>query len=189
MTALAGVHVLTAQTRPQVEIRRVDFDTVRDDWLQVAIVLRANRNERPDARDSRYVERIRIRCMLSYEREPAGRFDFYTSEAEVVALEQNQDKAVSFYLPGIVVERDRLPDHPFAYLVELEIAGEPQALQANGVSSNIRNNPVAVRSMKSRAESEGVENEGILRPDYLTPESVKNGSDPPAYIRRTVKNP
>ena len=183
LTLVGGLY---AQSRPLVEIGRVDFETVRNEWLKVEVSLEANRNERPDARDRRYVDRVLVRCILSYEREKRGGFDFYTAQAEIVSLEQSDDKAVRFYLPGVLVERDRLRSDPFAYLIELEIAGEPQPLQENGVSANLRGNPAAVRSLRSRARTEGADNEGVLRPAYLAPASIQEKTAEPAYIRRTV---
>lgn len=164
-----------------VEIRRVNFGTARDSWLQVEIELRGSRNQRPGARNERFVDRVKVYCTLSYQFD--DRFDFYTSELELVGLEQNKSAVVSFFLPGILVERDRIRREPFAYLVELEVAGQPLPIQEAGVSANIRNNAAAINSLKSRAELEGEQNLGILIPAYAAPLPLRDAQDMQAYIR------
>lgn len=179
---LAAPGVVSGQGEAPVEVRRVQFQSERDDWLRVSIALRGNRNLAPDARNDRFTDRVKVRCVLAYEREDG--FDFYRSELELVAIEQNATEEVSFLLPGILVKRDRLRGEPFAWLVELEVRGRPLPLQEEGISPSIRGNPTAAQSLKNRAELEAGVNDGILIPAYLGPPALLSGNDTTAYIRR-----
>lgn len=165
-----------------MEVRRVQFESEREDWIRVRIELRGNRNPDPTARNDRFVDRIRVSCILAYQFDTG--FDFYRSQAELVGIEQNQTAEVSFLLPGVIVERDRIRQDPFAYLIELEVKGEALPLQEAGVSPSIRSNPTAAQSLKSRAATEAERNDGILVPVYLAPPIFQDGNDTTAYIRR-----
>ena len=165
-----------------VEIRRVQFESEREDWLRVRIELRGNRNPSPTARNDRFVDRVKVTCTLAYQFETG--FDFYQAEAELIGMEQNQSTDVSFLLPGFIVERDRIRQEPFAYLIELEVGGETLPLQPEGVSPSIRSNPTAAQSLKTRAAAEAEPNDGILVPVYLAPLMFQEGNDAAGYIRR-----
>lgn len=168
-----------------IDLERVRFVQMAEDWLRTEIEIEANRN--PTAKNPGYVSEIRVGLILSLQMED-GTFSFYRSDAEVVALEQNDSVTISFLLPGIVLERDEVRE-PFAYLVEIEVAGVPQPLTEESASSNIRSNPRALTSMKSRAEAEAEETDGILIPEYLAPIAYRNQKEPPVYRRRQPEAP
>lgn len=171
-----------------IKVDRVDFKSLRDDWIQMEIELSCEGNPNPDARHKNYVEKIRLKAYLAYERDARTRsFDYYIGEVEIIIMEKGDDNNVYFYLPGLIVERDRLKTKPDFYYVEVSVDGEPQKPQKTAMSSNIPNLEI-LNSFISRAESEGGVNEHVLMPIYLT-SGIDLGrvSDLPAFLRRDVR--
>ena len=181
-----GTIALTAQEAIQVD--RVDFNSLRDDWIQVEIELSCDGNPAEDARDKDYVEKIKVKAYLAFTRDESAReYDYYTSEAEISIMEKGDDNNVYFYLPGLIVERDQLKTDPDFYYVEVSVNGEPQKPQKTAMSSNIPNLDI-LNSFLSKAESEGADNEHLLMPIYLV-SGIDLGrvSDLPAFLRRDVR--
>lgn len=177
---LAGVLSLGAQEA--ISVDRVDFNSLRDDWIQMEVELSCNGNPSPEARDKRYVEDINVKVYLAYG-EP-GNFDFYTSEVDIIIMEQGDDNNVYFYLPGLIVERDQLATDPDFYYVELTVAGEAQDPQKAAMSSNIPNLD-SLNRFVSLANSEGGSNDHILMPIYLVSGVDLGRVDKlPAFLRR-----
>ncbi|MEO0510028.1 MAG: hypothetical protein AAF065_09230 [Verrucomicrobiota bacterium] len=181
---LATFSVLRAQEA--ITIDRVDFNSLRDDWIQVEIELSCNGNPSPEARDKRYVENIKVKAYLAYG-EP-GAFDFYTSEVEIIIMEQGDDNNVYFYLPGLIVERDQLSTDPDFYYVEVSVGDAAQQPQKAAMSSNIPNLE-SLNSFKSLANSSGSDNDHLLMPIYLV-SGIDLGrvSNLPTFLRRDVRD-
>ena len=178
---------LVAQDEP-IEVDRVDFNSLRDDWIQMEVELSCNGNPAEDARDQRYVEKIGVKAYLAYERDASAReYDYYISEVEIIIMEKGDDNNVYFYLPGKIVERDQLRTDPDFYYVEITIDEEAQTPQKRAMSSNIPNAEI-LNSFVSRADSDGRVNEHILMPIYLV-SGIDLGrvSDLPAFLRRDVR--
>ena len=167
----------------------VDFNTTDDDWVQMEIELTCEGNPNPEARSDRYVESIRVKAYLAYTiDEQARTFDFYTSEVEILMMEQGESYNVYFYLPGLFVERDRLKETPDFYFVEVEVGGELLPPQEDGMSSTITNAQV-LESMKQKAEAGASKNEGILMPIYFAPTRFHGRVDDlPTFRRREPTN-
>jgi hypothetical protein len=179
-----------ATAQEAVSVDRVDFNSLRDDWLQVEIELSCDGNPSPEARDRRYVENIGVRVYLAWERDASAReFDYYMSEAEIVIMEQGDNNNVYFYLPGLIVERDQLSTDPDFYYVEITVNGEAQQPQDAAMSSNIPNLEI-LQSFIQRAESDGAENEHLLMPIYLVNGASDLGrvDDLPTFLRRDVRD-
>jgi hypothetical protein len=171
-----------------IKVDRVDFNSLRDDWIQVQVELTCMGNSSPDARDSRFVEGIQLRVYLAWERDAEARqYDYYTSEVDIVIMEQGDDNNVYFYLPGLIVKRDRLRTDPDFYYVEVSINGEAQPPHKNAMSSNIANLEI-LKSFTSKANAEGLENENLLMPIYLV-SGIDLGrvTDLPIFLRRDVR--
>ncbi|MDQ8208654.1 hypothetical protein QEH52_14100 [Coraliomargarita sp. SDUM461003] len=187
LTLLAGSLALNAQEA--IKVDRVDFKSLRDDWIQMEIELSCTGNPAPDARDRNYVEAIKVKAYLAYERDAKAReYDYYTSEAEIIIMEKGDDNNVYFYLPGLIAERDQLQTDPDFYYVEVSVNGEPQKPQTAAMSSNIPNLDI-LNSFVSKADSEGADNEHLLMPIYLV-SGIDLGrvSDLPAFLRRDVRD-
>lgn len=179
-------HSVFAQEAIQVD--RVDFNSLRDDWIQMEIELSCDGNPAEDARNDRFVEKIGVKAYIAYERDASNReYDYYTSEVEIVIMEQGDANNVYFYLPGGIVERDRLKKDPDFFYVEVTVNGETQEPQKKAMSSNIPNLEI-LNSFTSRAESEAGVNDDLLMPIYLV-SGIDLGrvSDQPTYLRRDVR--
>lgn len=171
-----------------IQVDRVDFNSLRDDWIQMEIELSCDGNPAEDARNDRFVEKIGVKAYIAYERDASNReYDYYTSEVEIVIMEQGDANNVYFYLPGGIVERDRLKKDPDFFYVEVTVNGETQEPQKKAMSTNIPNLEV-LNSFTSRAESEAGVNDDLLMPIYLV-SGIDLGrvSDQPTYLRRDVR--
>lgn len=171
-----------------IEVDRVDFNSLRDDWIQMEIELSCNGNPSPEARNARFVENIKVKVYLAYVRDAKAReYDYYTAEVEIVIMEQGDDNNVYFYLPGLIVERDQLATDPDFYFVEVSVNGEEQEPQKSAMSSNIPNMDI-LNSFISNADSGSVENEHMLMPIYLVSGiDIGRVSDLPVFLRRDVR--
>ncbi|WPJ93950.1 hypothetical protein SH580_10925 [Coraliomargarita algicola] len=187
LTLLAGSLVMSAQEA--IKVDRVDFNSLRDDWIQMEIELSCEGNPSPEARDKNYVEKIKVKAYLAYVRDASAReFDYYTSEVEIVIMEKGDDNNVYFYLPGLIAERDQLKTDPDFYYVEVSVDGETQKPQKAAMSSNIPNLDI-LNNFISKADSEGANNEHVLMPIYLV-SGIDMGrvSKLPAFLRRDVRD-
>ena len=187
LTILCAFLILPAQE--DIRVDRIDFNSLRDDWIQMEIELSCEGNSAEDARDKDYVEKIKVKAYLAYTRDASARsFDYYTSEIEILIMEKGDDNNVYFYLPGLIVERDQLKTDPDFYYVEVSVNGNAQKPQKAAMSSNIPNLDI-LNSFISKAESEGADNEHILMPYYLVSGiDVGRVSQLPAFLRREVRN-
>jgi hypothetical protein len=180
---------LTLLAQEDIRVDRVDFNSLRDDWIQMEIELSCEGNSAEEARDKDYVEKIKVKAYLGYTRDASTRsFDYYTSEVEILIMEKGDDNNVYFYLPGLIVERDQLKTDPDFYYVEVTVNGNAQKPQKTAMSSNIPNLDI-LKSFISKAESEGADNEHILMPIYFV-NGIDLGrvSQLPAFFRREVSN-
>jgi len=172
-----------------IQVDRVDFNSLRDDWIQVEIELSCHGNPSPEARNARFVENIKIRVYLAYTRDAQARqYDYYSAEADIVIMEQGDDNNVYFYLPGAIVERDQLSTDPDFYYVEVSVNGEEQTPQKSATSSSIKNLEI-LNSFVSNATSGSVDNEHLLMPIYLvTGIDLGRVTDLPVFLRRDVRD-
>jgi hypothetical protein len=190
---LSSLYLLIILATPSIaqeaiKVDRVDFNSLRDDWIQMQIELSCMGNPLPDARDSRFVENIKVKVYLAYTRdEQARQYDYYVSDVEIIIMEQGDDNNVYFYLPGLIVERDRLRTDPDFYYVEISINDETQTPQKSAMSSNIPTLEI-LKSFTSKADAGSLENEHFLMPIYLV-SGIDLGrvSDLPVFLRRDVR--
>ncbi|MEM1223175.1 MAG: hypothetical protein AAGH40_10450 [Verrucomicrobiota bacterium] len=169
-----------------VEVDRVDFNRTREKWIQMEIQISCNGNPAPDARDKRFLEDIQVTAYLGYAIDPAARkFDFYKAESRIVIMEENKDVNVYFYLPGMIVDRDRLDNDSEYYFVELAVKGQDLPPQPKSFGQGI--NEASYNSMKELADSSD-ETKHILMPYYLAPPEFRGSvSDLPIYLRPDVE--
>ena len=184
------VGLLSATAQEAITVESVDFNSLRDDKLQIEIKLSCEGNFDPEARDRDFVEDIQVKAYLAFERDVQERaFDYYTSKVEIIIMEKGDDKNIYFYLPGLVVERDQLKTDPDFFYIEVTIDGQVQKPQNTAMSGNIPNLDI-LNSFVSKADSEGGVNEHILTPIYLMVGDPELGrvSDLPAFLRRDFSN-
>jgi hypothetical protein len=187
LTLLSASLILTAQE--DIRIDRVEFNSLRDDWIQMEIELSCEGNSAEEARDEDYVEKIKVKAYLGYTRDASTRsFDYYTSEIEILIMKKRVDNNVYFYLPGLIVERDNLKTEPDFYYVEVSVNGDAQKPQKEAISSSIPNQNI-LDSFISKADAEGADNEHALMPIYLVSGTHRGSvSQLPAFLRREVRN-
>ncbi len=183
--------VVSSFAQEAISVDKVDFKSLKDDWIQMEVRLKCGENQSPDARDRNYVQGIKVKVYLAYIRDAATRrYDYYTSEAEIVIMERGDDNNVYFYLPGLIAKRDKLqPADPEFYYVEVSVGGEVQPPKGGSpaISKSIKNLDI-LNSFISKADSEGSENENILMPVYYVPAEYMGRVDKlPTFLRRDVR--
>lgn len=182
----------TAMSQEAISVDGVNFKSLKDNWVQMEVQLTCNGNPAGDARDRRFVENITVKAYLGYGTAgtagAAGKFDFYTAEVGIIIMERGDDNNVYFYLPGMIVDRDKLSStDPDYYFVEVTVNGELQPSERNARSSSIKNETV-LASMKSKA-TEGAENDFILMPIYYVPAEYRGRVDKlPVFLRKDVRD-
>jgi len=179
------------QADEPITVDKVDFNSLRDDTIQVVIELSCDGDQTPgvSGHEKRFVENVKVSVYLAFVVDADARdFDYYFSELEIVMMEQGEDKNAYFYLPGVIVERYRYLDDPEFFYVEIAVGGEVLKPQKDAMSRNIPNLEI-LNSFKSRVISDGKDNEHKLMPIYLTNGSGINlgdVSDLPVFLRRDV---
>ena len=151
------------------QVDNIKFKNLSDDWVEMEVQIKANRNLSPDAKNERFVDNIKVLGYFAYVRDRKARtFDFYKAEVEVISIEQGKTENVYFYMPGIVVKRDRLPKEPPYYFVALEINGQVLPIDSRAYSKSTLTDDT-IRSMKTKADAESEPNDFILKPSYNAP--------------------
>jgi hypothetical protein len=151
------------------QVDNIKFKNLSDDWVEMEVKIKANRNLAPDAKNERFVDNIKVLGYFAYVRDRKERtFDFYKAEVEVISIEQGKTEHVYFYMPGIVVKRDRLPKTPPYYFVALEVNGQVLPIDNRAYSKSTLNDDT-IRSMKTKADAESEPNDYILKPHYNAP--------------------
>jgi hypothetical protein len=166
-----------------VTVDRVKFNTLSDRWVQVEIELTCNGNPAPDATDPDFVENITIKPLLAY-RTGSGEYNFYTSQVEILIMEARDKNTVSFYMPGLIMERDEVRGDPEFHYVEISIGGTVQDPQKGPAMGNIKD-AAMLKNMQSKAEAQSEANQNILIPSYFAPLKYRGDSrKEPVYLRR-----
>lgn len=168
LSVLCFANLGIAQVDSIVEVENIKFKNLQEDWVQMEVSLRANRNTMAEARNERFVDNIKVTGYFAYEvkNSPSG-FEFYKAEVEVISIEQGKKNNVYFFMPGVVAERDRLPKTPEYYFVSLEVNGQVMRMSKKAYSSKL--NETSIVSMKTRADAEADKNEFVLKPHYSAP--------------------
>lgn len=171
-----------------VSVDRVKFNSLRDDWVQMEIQISCDGNPAQDAKNPRYLEDVTVKAYLTYSEDGAARaFTYYMSEVEIMIMEKGETYNVYFYLPGLIVERDRLKTEPDFYYVELSIGDTPLEPQRDAMSSSITSASM-LENMKGKAMAEGEANADILMPIYYAPADNRGRVDDlPLMYRRDPK--
>jgi len=189
--------VLVAQEAPTIEVSNVRFDRVGEDWLMASVQITPDRNPAPEARNKDFLDDVLLTLNLCYEVDNKADgdlpLDFYRSSVRMISIEQSTRYTVYFFLPGVLRERDELDVDPFAWLIEMEVAGTPVKMAADQAGGEIDVSPEGYDNFLSRASSAAPANDGILVPSYLAPASVLNGArlrwtEIPAFYRFEAEN-
>ena len=164
--------------------RDLVFDQIRSrgagggTWMMAAMELVPNANPIPQARNKEFLEDVELTLSLAYDRGAGAdgkpQFDFYSSRVRIAIIKARERLPLHFFIPGYIVERDRLPREPKYWAVEISIGGIPQEASANTVSREYKT-PQMLKFLPSflgKVAQEGRPNEGLLMPEYLAPRGI-----------------
>ncbi len=166
-----------------VVVDQVKFNKTRDDWIQIEMRLTCNGNSAPDARNPKFLENIKVKPYIAYPKgDSADQFVYFTSEVEIIAMEQRDKSYVYFYVPGPIAKRDNLK-YPKYYYIELSVNGTELPPQKTAIG-NIPN-AASLEQMKSLTISGAEANKDMLLPVYYTPaQYLGSVRDLPIFLRR-----
>ena len=177
-----GVFRMSAQ---DVVLDRVSFNSLPRDWVELEIQITCQGNSSPEAADEDFLENIKVRPYLAYPKGSSpDEFVYFSAEVEILIMEKSDSNNIYFYLPGLLMERDKLK-FPKFYYVEIEVNGEPlapedEAFKGISVSS--------IPNFKSKVEAGSEATKHALMPVYLAPNEYQSRARKlPIFVRRDVK--
>jgi hypothetical protein len=186
-----GVRAVPAASaaEDQVNVAAVRFhalpppDGSAEDWFEMEVELDA----RPaPGRPGRITHRFRIDAYLASEAPgPAGsgrRWAFYRATAEVAGLSPGRAH-VRFYLPPEIVKRDGVAGVPKYWAVDLNGDGVAPPELLNRIAPALENAETR-RGFQEKIALDGAANDGLLRPQYLTPFAGAYPRSTPSFVRR-----
>ena len=159
-----------------VEVDRVSFRTVAEDWWQATVELRTLGDPAPGAGSPDFASGVGLTLSVAFRPESedadgGSRFAFYRSAVHLPALERGGAGIIPFYLPGAVVRRDRLPTRPFAWVVQLSVGDEALPVRRGQFGGEIRTRE-SYENFLRRARAEAPLQNGVFRPVYRTPARI-----------------
>jgi len=163
----------------EVEFRKARLPGARDVWMECTVEIEVRRDtEDGTRRDPSFLDNLSIEFMMGTEANSRGdrAFEFYTSRADLVAVEEGEVR-VRFYLPPEVIERDRLGDRPHSFFVRLL---RDDQVMAEGFSESLERETVR-NSFLTRIASDSQKNDGILLPQSETPFLSAYADDTPSF--------
>lgn len=186
--------VVVSTALGEVEHDRVDVSAVHfriiappngapDSWYEMEIELSV---QPAPQRPGQVTPRIRVEAMVACDvpgLRGERRWEFYRAAAEVVGLAAGRT-AVRFYLPPIIVKRDRLGDAPQYWEVRLSGKGLAEKT-GDRVSTALKDEQVR-RAFHDQLAATAAANDGILQPQYLTPFATAYPRSTPDFVRREV---
>lgn len=175
---------LPAQADAPLKVNRVKFNNNVNpfDWNNMEIELEA---QRTPGTASEYVDDIEVTVTLAYEQDDAEGFLMFRSSVEIITLQVGDSRLITFWLPYDVVERYDLDNEPKYWIVDLSVAGQVLPVEISDKGERFSRNittPQVLSSFRSRADAEASANDGVLRPQYLSPYPPQT-REPAAYRR------
>lgn len=177
-----------ADATPEINVRNVKFAYPRVDGSQgpamEAEVELDVRGSTVAGRNPRFVDNVRVTLMLAIQvrGRAAGEFQYYHAEAAAVTLEAGT-RAMRFYLPAEIVERDGIGGDPYAYYVEVAVGERVLPPQRGNVSDALRARERFEVFLQKVTEARPA-NDGILLPQHLFLSGFRDGRETPAVFRK-----
>lgn len=173
-----------------VDVVDVSFRSVKapnnqqDFWYEADILVEVKAGV-GQAQQVRTVDRVTFALAFSTEAALAGPAPrvFHRCEAEAVSLALGRHH-IRFYLPPEIVKRDAVRGPPKEWLVEIVIKGKALAITPKGCSASLRDSK-AMADFREKITTEAPSNDGVLRPQFLTPFERYYVNDTPSFIRRS----
>lgn len=183
------VHAQSSKEDESVVVENVKFQNEKNDWVSIQIDIRAKSGSSTfgtSKNNNLYVDNIKVTFYVAYMKgNDAERLTFYSSEVELLTLEKGKKYTIPFYMCGPVLKREAYNKEPYAYYVEIDVAGRKQKPTSKNTSSRL-NDLDLLQKFIAMAGTRSKETEGTLIPIYdLPPTSLFDGS--PAYRIRVRK--
>ncbi len=143
-------------------------------WMDASMEFVPSQNPIPEARDPNFFENVEILLHLAFKGPPAPagqppQFDFYSSKVKIAILKAREPMVLHFFIPGYIVERDRLPREPEYWAIEILVDGIAQEPSAKIVSRFYKEQLKFLPTFLTKATQESRKNDGLLMPQFLAP--------------------
>ena len=182
--AAAPLDKIPAET---IDLRReISFGQIRSrgsggTWMSVSMEIMPNYNPDPNAKNREFLENVEFIVHLAFNGKPGedgqAKFDFYRATSKIAILKAREALVLNFFLPGHIVERDKLPREPAYWAVEILVNDVAQEHSRNLASRAFRSNPDSLKNFISKSASESRQNDGLLMPQYLAPLAITNSAN------------
>ncbi|MBT5903160.1 MAG: hypothetical protein HOH58_13730 [Opitutaceae bacterium] len=178
----------TVSTMAEVEVEDVSFQRVRDSagetWWEAAVEVRVS----PRAGQvGKFAHRVQIAFNLAHQSAAeATDLQFYRASVTTAALETGR-ATFRFYLPPVIVARDRLAGDARFWTVDLSIDGQAQPPDRQQIAAGF-SSAAAVANFRQQLSERAPVNDGILLPRHLVPAERLPGTDPIAIRPEAVEN-
>lgn len=161
--------------------RDIAFSQIRTrgaggDWMSVTLELLPNLNPDPTAKSREFLENVEIILHMAFEAPPgpdgAPKFEFYQSRCTISIMKARQPVIMAFFMPGHIVERDKLPREPKFWAVEFNVNNVPQEPSKSTVSRYYKSNLEQLPSFLQKSATDSRANDGLLMPQYIAPADI-----------------
>lgn len=170
-----------------IDLRRdISFGQVRSrgaggTWMSVSMEVMPNFNPDPNAKSREFLENVEFIVHIAFTGKPGPdgqpKFEFYRASSTVTILKARESLILNYFLPGHIVERDRLPREPAYWAVEILVNGVQQEHSSKLSSRAFRSNPDSLKNFITKSASESRQNDGLLMPQYLAPPSITSSAN------------
>jgi hypothetical protein len=167
----------------EVSVRGVEFQRVRDgggaEWWEAAVVLEVDPRS---GETGRYADRVQVAFNVAFRRPIDGNpFEFYRAAITAPTLEAGR-RVFRFYLPPMIVRRDRIAGTARFWTVDLSVDGRAVQPVAGQVSPDF-SSAAAVANFREQHARLAPANDGILIPRHQSPWAA-NRSDPDPAVQQ-----
>jgi hypothetical protein len=146
------------------------------DWMSVTMELLPNLNPDPNAKSREFLENVEIILHMAFKAETGEngepKFEFYQSRSTIVIMKARQPVITAFFLPGHIVERDKLPREPDYWAVEINVNNVPQEPSKSLVHRYYKSNLEQLPNFLQKSATDSRANDGLLMPQYLAPAEI-----------------
>tara|TARA_B110000305_G_C19344616_1_gene590971 strand:+ start:374 stop:1000 length:627 start_codon:yes stop_codon:yes gene_type:complete len=168
-----------------------------EDWFIARIKIKANQNKSPEANDPKFLDNIKLKFYVALETKnkklmtgKKASYRVFQSEVDIVSIRTEEPyHYVSFGIPGVIIERDKLDRSPKIYLVELSVNNQliPVSKSHNGKGMDGLKSPTAISSFKAMASQQESANKDLMMPQYLLPSGTAKIEKKPVFLRKDYR--
>lgn len=146
----------------EVTFRQLENELTESRWLEAVVEVDVRREEGPFD----YLRGAEVSLALAIEVDEGAlrRFEFFSASAEPVALEDGRS-VIRFYLPPEILDMYDVRGEPFSYLATVRRSDGGEVVRA----SPRLESEAAMASFQDRLAEQRAVNDGVLRPQHLSP--------------------